>query len=278
MKNINSKKQLITKKTSECLDLYFDEIKQIKPLTLEEEKKLFEEYKNTKSEIVKEKLVKNYLKFVVNVAKHYDNSNFYTIEDLISIGNIGLIKAIEMFDITKGYKFMTYAVWWIKQSIIDGIINESKAIKNPTNAHMFNKKFLKLRNDFFNKHGYEPLVEDLIDDLDNINPKILQASVSSIDENNFFSLSKNTNNDSETTYEDLLIDSCYNEESLHYNIMSKKINFLNLNKIEKLIIKLKYGLDFNPELSFNQISDKLKLSEEKIISIHDKGIKKILWT
>jgi RNA polymerase primary sigma factor len=81
------------------------------------------------------------LRFVLSVSKYYHNSSFYELTDVISSGNIGLIKAVEDFDPSKGFQFSTYAVWWIRQAILDGIAKDSKIIKQPLKSHSLNKKF-----------------------------------------------------------------------------------------------------------------------------------------
>jgi RNA polymerase primary sigma factor len=221
-------------------------------------------------------LINNNLRFVINIAKYYHNSSFYQLSDLISTGNIGLIKAVEQFDPHKGYKFSTYAVWWIRQSILEGIAKESKAIKQPIKLHSVNQKFIELKNNFYNKYGFEPNVDDIRDDLgEETASEIIAKSINAIDDNNIISIHTKLNSFEELNYEDILPTSVLNQESIYLDVDLKSLTFSSLNKIEKIIIGYTYGLSDKPELSFNQISKIISKSEKEVKKIHDNAIKKI---
>jgi RNA polymerase primary sigma factor len=276
MKNINSKSVKITKDTSESLKLYHQEIRNINEIDKKKEIELFNQYRKTRCPKIKELLINNNLRFVINVSKYYHNGSFYELTDLISSGNIGLIKAVEEFDPSKGYKFSTYAVWWIKQSILDGIIKESKLIKQPSKLHSVNQKFLEIRNNFFNKYGFDPNVDDISEKLEEVTAtEILAKSILAIDDNNIYSTDISFAKADEMKYEDILYSSLMNDEEIYRNADLSLIKLDNLNKIEKLIISYKYGFNNKPELSFSQISDVLNLNEKEIIKIHKKALKKI---
>lgn len=276
MKKISSNTIKITKDTSDILKLYQQEIRNIGEISKIQEMQMFLEYQETKCPKIKQSLVNNNLRFVINVAKYYHNSSFYELSDLISSGNIGLIKAVEEFDPNKGYKFSTYAVWWIKQAILEGIAKESKIIKQPIKLHSVNQKFLKLKNEFFNKFGFEPNIDDIRDELgEETASEIIAKSVNAIDDNNILSIHNTVNSSEEMSYEDIIATSILNDEFIYLNSDLKSLNLKNLNKIEKLIINYSYGLDDKPELSFNQISKLLNMSEKDIKRIHDKSISKI---
>jgi RNA polymerase primary sigma factor len=276
MKKINSNTIKITKETSEIIKLYQQEIRNIEEISKKEENKLFCEYKVTKCPKIKQLLINNNLRFVINIAKYYHNSNFYQLSDLISSGNIGLIRAVEEFDPNKGYKFSTYAVWWIRQSILEGIAKESKTIKQPIKLHSINQKFLELKNDFYNKYGFDPNVDDIKDKLsEETASEVIAKSISAIDDNNILSIYSSQNSSEELNYEDTLPTSIFNDEFIYLNSDLKSLNFKNLNKIQKLVISYTYGFNDKPELSFNQISEILNLTEKEIIKIHKKALNKI---
>jgi RNA polymerase primary sigma factor len=276
MKKINSNTVKITKDASETIKLYQQEIRNIEEIPKNVEIKLFCEYQVTKCSQIKQLLINNNLRFVINIAKYYHNSSFYQLSDLISTGNIGLIKAVEQFDPHKGYKFSTYAVWWIRQSILEGIAKESKAIKQPIKLHSVNQKFIELKNNFYNKYGFEPNVDDIRDDLgEETASEIIAKSINAIDDNNIISIHTKLNSFEELNYEDILPTSVLNQESIYLDVDLKSLTFSSLNKIEKIIIGYTYGLSDKPELSFNQISKIISKSEKEVKKIHDNAIKKI---
>ena len=276
MKKISSNTVKITKDTSDILKLYHQEIRNIDEISKKQETEMFHEYQTTKCPKIKELLINNNLRFVINVAKYYHNSSFYQLSDIISSGNIGLIKAVEEFDPSKGYKFSTYAVWWIKQAILEGIAKESKTIKQPIKQHSINQKYLELKNNFYNKYGFDPNIDDIKDDLiEETASEVIAKSVSAIDDNNILSIHTIINSSEEINYEDMLPTSILNDEFIYLNTDLNSLNFKRLTKIEKLIINYKYGLNDKPELSFNQISKLLSMSEKDIKKIHDKSLNKI---
>jgi len=276
MKNINSNFVKITKDTSDSLRLYHQEIRNLDEINKKKETELFIEYRQTRCPKIKELLVNNNLRFVINVAKYYHNSSFYELTDIISSGNIGLIKAVEDFDPNKGYKFSTYAVWWIKQAILEGIAKESKIIKQPIKLHSVNQKYLKIKNEFYNKYGFDPNIDDIREDLDEETAsEIIAKSVNAIDDNNILSIYNSINNFDEFKFEEMLPTSILNDEFIYFNTDLNSMNLKNLNNIEKLIICYSYGLDDKPELSFSQISKMVSKSEKEVKKIHDNAIKKI---
>lgn len=276
MKKINSNTVKITKDTSEILKLYYQEIRNIEVIDKKTELDMFFKYRETKCPKIKKLLIKNNLRFVINISKYYDNSDFYELNDIINTGSIGLIRAVEDFDPNKGFQFSTYAVWWIRQSILEGIAKESKAIKQPIKLHSVNQKFIELKNSFYNKYGFEPNVDDIKDDLgEETASEIIAKSINAIDDNNIVSIHCKLNSFEELNYEDILPTSILNQESIYLDTDLKSLTFSSLNKIEKLIIGYKYGLSDKPELSFNKISKMISKTEKEVKKIHDNAIKKI---
>jgi len=276
MKTINSKSVKITKDTGDILKLYFQDIRKIGEIPKEKEMELFHEFYKTKCSKIKKLLINNNLRFVLNVSKHYHNGDFYELSDLVSSGNIGLIKAVEQFDPNKGFKFSTYAIWWIKQSILEGIAKESKLIKQPIKLHSTNQKFIECKNKFYNDYGFEPNIDDVKDEMsEETASEILAKSISAIDDNNIISIHKNTNNFDDLSYGEILPTSILNDNFIYSNIDIQSLKLRKLNKIEKIIISYKYGFNNKPELSFNQISELLQMKENEIKKIHDKALIKI---
>jgi RNA polymerase primary sigma factor len=276
MKTINSKSVKITKDTSDILKLYFQDIRKIGEIPKEKEMELFHEFYKTKCPKIKKLLISNNLRFVLNVSKHYHNGDFYELSDLVSSGNIGLIKAVEQFDPNKGFRFSTYAVWWIKQAILEGIAKESKLIKQPIKLHSTNQKFIELKNKFYNDYGFDPNIDDVRDEIgEETASEILAKSINAIDDNNIISMHKNTNNFDDLSYSEILPTSILNDNFIYNNIDRQSLKLNKLNKIEKMVISYKYGFGDKPELSFNQISELLQMKENEIKKIHDKALIKI---
>jgi RNA polymerase primary sigma factor len=274
MKSINSKSVKITKDTSESLKIYYQEIRNIKLISKKDEMDLFFEYQKTKCAEIKKLLINNNLRFVLNVSKYYHNGYFYELNDIINTGTIGLIRAVEDFDPHKGFQFSTYAVWWIRQSILDGIAKESKMIKQPIKAHSVNQKFIKARNKFYNEYGFEPTIDDIREDIgENTASEILAKSINAIDDNNIVSINTSLNSDEGLNYEDLLLTTIMNENFIYSLSDLNKINLMKLNKIEKLVIYYTYGFDENPELNFKQIANLINIKEKEIKKIHDRALK-----
>lgn len=276
MKTINSKSVKITKDTSDILKLYFQDIRKIGEIPKEKEMELFHEFYKTKCPKIKKLLISNNLRFVLNVSKYYHNGDFYELSDLVSSGNIGLIKAVEQFDPNKGFRFSTYAVWWIKQAILEGIAKESKLIKQPIKLHSTNQKFIELKNKFYNDYGFDPNIDDVRDEIgEETASEILAKSINAIDDNNIISMHKNTNNFDDLSYAEILPTSILNDNFIYNNIDRQSLKLNKLNKIEKMVISYKYGFADKPELSFNQISELLQMKENEIKKIHDKALIKI---
>jgi RNA polymerase primary sigma factor len=274
MKKINCKTVKITKDSSEILKFYYQEIRKIKPISKDEEIKLFYEYQETKCFKIKQLLIKNNLRFVLNISKHYKTSNFYELSDVISSGNLGLIRAIEDYDPKRGFKFSTYAVWWIKQAILEGIAKESKIIKQPSKQHTLNQKYLELKNNFYNQFGFDPNIDDISDDLNQLTAnEIIAKSLSAINENNIISIDTEINSSEGLTYEDIIPSQFMDCDKMIFDMDINKLKTKKLNKIQKLVISYTYGFNDKPELSFKQISEIMNLSEKEIKNIHDSSLK-----
>jgi len=151
--------QKITTRESDVLEKYLSDISRIDTLTADEEVVLAKLIRQGDKAAL-DKMVRSNLRFVVSVAKQYQN-NGLTLNDLINEGNVGLLKAANRFDETKGFKFITYAVWWIRQSILQAIIENSRMIRLPYNKYHLNNKINEEYQDFIQKNEREPSLEEL---------------------------------------------------------------------------------------------------------------------
>ena len=152
----------ITNRSSEALDKYLVEIGREPMITVDEEIELAQEIHKggRKGERAKEKLIKANLRFVVSVAKQYQHQGL-SLTDLIDEGNIGLVKAAEKFDETRGFKFISYAVWWIRQSILQAIAEQSRIVRLPLNQVGAISKINQVTNEFVQQHNRRPSIHEL---------------------------------------------------------------------------------------------------------------------
>lgn len=250
---------------------YFKDASKNKPLSPEEEVELA--IKIQQGDIqARNKLVEANLRFVISVAKQYRNQGL-SFPDLINEGNIGLIKAAQLFDPTKGFKFISYAVWWIRQSIITAIANTSKNIRMPLNKVMSLNKINRVISNFEQKELRKPTIEEISKELnmeeDNI-LEILAASEkstsfdSSVLENDNCSLLDVIPNDS-ITDENLTKDSTSIEVREILNTLGTK---------ERDIIKMVFGIECQ-EMSLEEIASKFGQSRERIRQIKELAIRKL---
>ena len=151
--------QKITNRESEALERYLSDVSREPTITADEEVALAKQIKQG-STVAFDRLVKANLRFVVSVAKQYQN-NGLTLNDLINEGNIGLLKAAKRFDETKGFKFITYAVWWIRQSILQAVVENSRMIRLPDNKSQLIKQINHAFQSFLQENDREPTNEEL---------------------------------------------------------------------------------------------------------------------
>ena len=166
----------ITNRAGEALDKYLVEIGRVPMITVEEEIELAQKIKKggREGERAKDKLVKANLRFVVSVAKQYQHQGL-GLTDLIDEGNIGLVKAAEKFDETRGFKFISYAVWWIRQSILQAISEQSRIVRMPLNQVGFQSKLTKAIVNFEQEYERRPSVGELAEILDTDIAKVQEA-------------------------------------------------------------------------------------------------------
>lgn len=164
MRQLKITQSITNRKESHTIEKYFNDLSKEETITPEEEAELARRIRQGDN-VALEKLVKANLRFVISVAKQYQNRNI-PLNDLINEGNIGLIKAAHKFDETKGFKFISYAVWWIRQSILQAINNHSKIVRIPANKKGHFNQIKKAYSAFEQQYEREPTPEELAEILD----------------------------------------------------------------------------------------------------------------
>ncbi len=269
--------QSITNRESQSLDKYLHEIGKVDLITAEEEVILAQRIREG-DQAALERLTKTNLRFVVSVAKQYQNQGL-TLGDLINEGNLGLIKAAKRFDETKGFKFISYAVWWIRQSILQAIAEQSRIVRLPLNQvgslSKISKAFSKLEQEYEREPSPEELAEILETTVDKISDTMsnsgrhvsMDAPFVQGEENTLLDVLENT--DTPDT------DSMLINESLSEEI---KRSLATLTEREREIIVLFFGLGTNHALSLEEIGEKFNLTRERVRQIKDKALQRLRHT
>lgn len=259
--------------TESALKKYLDEIKDTKPLSKEEEAVLAQRIHNG-DEKAKQELIKANLKFVVFVAKNYQHRGL-DLEDLINDGNIGLVKAAERFDGTKGYRFISYAVWWIRESILEDLAMNGRTIRLPRNQIELIGKINTTIKEFELEHGRIPTAEEISKILDVVDKKVqlaLESSnrVESIDstlteDDDRTILDKYDAPDSVTADKELIDEETSAEFKSILSIISPQGQY---------VIGHLFGIGYE-KMTLEKIAERLDLPKEKIQQIKEKGIRQL---
>ncbi|HEY3388203.1 MAG TPA: RNA polymerase sigma factor RpoD/SigA [Prolixibacteraceae bacterium] len=273
MRQLKITKQF-TNKDALSMDLYFHDISKLSLLTVEEEVTLTQKLKNGDSQAF-EKLIVSNLRFVVSIAKQYQNRGL-TLADLISEGNIGLIKAAERFDETRGFKFISYAVWWIRQSILQAIAESSRLVRVPVNKGGTISKvsiaFAKLEQEFHR----EPMPEEIAE--------LLQFQVKVVEEalqnSNFhISIDSPLNEGDDNTLCDILVNDAAISPDMALIDNSLKVEveriIATLRNRDADILRYYFGLFGERALSIDEIAIKLGNTRERIRQRKDMILKKL---
>jgi len=270
----------ITSRESLALDKYLNDIGKISLLSADEEAELARRIRSG-SDIVKrqslERLTKANLRFVVSVAKQYQNQGL-TLSDLINEGNVGLMKAAERFDETKGFKFISYAVWWIRQSILQAIVEHSRIVRLPLNKVGSYNKVNEAYIAFIQEFEREPSNEELGSLLE-MTPK----EVSNMLRSNTRHVSMDSpigGDDSDATMLDVYIssderspDSDLLEESMREEVQQ---GLSILSEREAEVLTMYYGLNkFNKPLTLEEIGEDLQLTRERVRQIKERAIRRL---
>ncbi|MDF1546722.1 MAG: RNA polymerase sigma factor RpoD/SigA [Bacteroidales bacterium] len=263
----------ITNRESASLDKYLQEIGRYELISVEEEVELAQRIRKGDQEAI-EKLTQANLRFVVSVAKQYQNQGL-TLPDLINEGNLGLIKAAEKFDETRGFKFISYAVWWIRQSIMQAINEQSRIVRLPLNQVSSLSKYNKAVAEFEQQNQRRPTADELSKILDLPKEKVMDTMRVS---GRHVSVDAPFAEGEDNSLLDVLenADSPIADRGLINESLSKEIEraFSTLTERERLILKLSFGIGM-PEMSLEEIGEKFGLTRERVRQIREKAIRRL---
>ncbi|MFT5749348.1 MAG: RNA polymerase primary sigma factor [Ancylomarina sp.] len=266
----------ITNRESASLDKYLQEIGKENLITVEEEVELAQRIKKGDQKAL-EKLTRANLRFVVSVAKQYQNQGL-SLPDLINEGNLGLIKAAEKFDETRGFKFISYAVWWIRQSILQALAEQSRIVRLPLNQVGSLNKINKAFSKFEQEHERKPSPEELADVLELPADKVADTLRVS---GRHISVDAPFVDGEDNSLLDVLIndDSPIADRSLLNESLTKEIDraLATLTERESDIIKLFFGIGIQ-EMTLEEIGEKFGLTRERVRQIKEKAIRRLRHT
>ncbi|MBS3813766.1 sigma-70 family RNA polymerase sigma factor [Candidatus Bipolaricaulota bacterium] len=256
---------------------YFDEIGDRPLLTRQEEVQLAQQIEEG-DQAAKQELATANLRLVISIAKKYRNFGLSFL-DLIQEGNLGLMKAVEKFDWRKGYKFSTYATWWIRQAILRAITNRSRTIRVPAHMSELIRDIKKVEREYLQEHGEEPQPKEIAEELDIPKEKVRRAKKTA---QRTTSLDKplNEEGDSSGVLGDIMADDSLpnpEEESLQSLLKDelKKLLHEVLTDRERRILQLRYGLeDYHPR-TLNEVGKVFGISRERVRQIQKQAINKL---
>lgn len=275
MRQLKISKQITNRETA-SLDKYLQEIGQVPMITADEEVELAKKIK-AGDQAALEKLTKANLRFVVSVSKQYQNQGL-SLPDLINEGNLGLIKAAQRFDETRGFKFISYAVWWIRQSILQALAEQARIVRLPLNKigsiNKINKAFSLLEQEF----EREPSAKEIADMLE-----MTEQDVKDAMKNNGRHISMDAplvsgDDDSSNMYEVLPNDALPGPENeLYKESLRKEIEraLKTLSPREADVIRLYFGLNGQHPLTLEEIGEKFDLTRERVRQIKEKAIRRL---
>ena len=263
----------ITNRESASLDKYLQEIGREDLITVEEEVELAQAIKKGDRKAL-EKLTKANLRFVVSVAKQYQNQGL-SLPDLINEGNLGLIKAAEKFDETRGFKFISYAVWWIRQSILQALAEQSRIVRLPLNQVGSLNKIGKVLSRFEQENERRPSAEELAEELDIPVDKITDTLKVS---GRHVSVDAPFVEGEDNSLLDVLVneDTPNTDGTLMYESLSRELDraLATLTERESDIIKMFFGIGCQ-EVTLEEIGDKFGLTRERVRQIKEKAIRRL---
>ena len=263
----------ITNREGESLDKYLQEISKEGLLTVEEEVELAARVRKGDQKAL-ETLTRANLRFVVSVAKQYQNQGL-SLPDLINEGNLGLIKAAERFDETRGFKFISYAVWWIRQSILQAIAEQSRIVRLPLNQVSSVNKISQVLSRFEQENERRPSVDEISEQVDlplekidealSINGKHVSMDAPFADGEDNSLLDVLVNDNSPSADKQLVLESLRQE-------IQKALSCLN--ERERMIIEAYFGIE-QPEMTLEEIGTKYGLTRERVRQIKEKAIRRL---
>ena len=256
------------------LRLYFDDIADSRPLSREREVELAAQIQEGDM-VARDELVNANLRFVIDVAKNYQNRGL-SLSDLISAGNVGLLTAAERFDGTKGYKFISYAVWWIKQSILQSIAEHARTVRLPLNKLSLLKDISKASRKLGQGREGEPAIEEIARELDMPEKEILDTMMSA---RSVRSLDESFEEDDERNLLNILSDDNQATPDSHVLETSARDQLEevleNLDERELRIIRLYFGLDGSESLTLEQIGGLMGLTRERVRQLKERALGKL---
>jgi RNA polymerase primary sigma factor len=267
--------QKITNRESQSLDKYLNEIAKVPLITAEEEAMLAKRIREG-DDIALQKLVNANLRFVVSVAKQYQQSGM-TLGDLINEGNLGLIKAASRFDETRGFKFISYAVWWIRQSILQALSEQSRIVRLPLNRVGSLNKINKTLSELEQKFQREPTNEELAEVME-ISPEEVSKIKSQKGRKVSMDAPLGVDSDTGTLLDVMADESSVNPDAqLMYGSLKEEIqlSLAQLTERESQVLSLYYGLSGGHSLSLHDISEKFDLTTERVRQIKEKATRKL---
>ncbi|MEE4256761.1 MAG: sigma-70 family RNA polymerase sigma factor [Bacteroidales bacterium] len=276
MRQLKITKQVTNRETA-SLDKYLQEIGKVELITADEEVALAQRIKQG-DRIALEKLTKANLRFVVSVSKQYQNQGL-SLPDLINEGNLGLIKAAQRFDETRGFKFISYAVWWIRQSILQALAEQSRIVRLPLNKigsiNKINKAYAKLEQE----HEREPNASEIAGLLEITENEVKESMKNS---GRHVSMDAPLVQDEDNTMYDVLRsdDSSTPESQLLYESLKKEIDraISTLTPREADVVRLYFGLNSKHPMTLEEIGEKFDLTRERVRQIKEKAIRRLKHT
>lgn len=278
-KAVDSKNLFVNRQAQDSVKQYFDEIGKVPLLTAEEEKEIFTNINNATTtediKFYKGKMISANLRLVVSIARKYINRGLSFL-DLIQEGNMGLIKAVDKFDITKGYKFSTYATWWIRQSITRAIADQARTIRIPVHMVEVINKVHHYKNVLTAELGREPSMEELADELGMTVERLRNIYKADQDP---VSLESPIGEDEDSILKDFIPDpnsSSTEDESALLALHNAIMEVLDtLSERERQILILRFGLDGRDRKTLEQVGQEFGVTRERIRQIEAKALRKM---
>ncbi|MBS3808313.1 MAG: sigma-70 family RNA polymerase sigma factor [Bacteroidales bacterium] len=267
----------VTNREALSVDKYLHEISKEDLLTAEQEVELARRIRKGDEEAL-EKLIRSNLRFVVSVAKQYQNQGL-SLPDLINEGNLGLIKAARRFDETRGFKFISYAVWWIRQSILQALAEQARIVRLPLNKIGSINKINRALAELEQRHEREPSIQEISKTLELAPEEIKEALKNS---SKPLSMDAPLNEEEEDSMYDIM-ESNENpppDENLINESLNREIEraLSSLTEREAKIIRLYYGLGNKHPFTLEEIGEKINLTRERVRQIKEKAIKRLKHT
>lgn len=267
----------VTNRDTASLDKYLQEIARVELLTTDDEVALAQRIKRGDQEAL-ERLTRANLRFVVSVSKQYQNQGL-SLPDLINEGNVGLIKAAQRFDETRGFKFISYAVWWIRQSILQALAENSRIVRLPLNKVGVLNKVLRMHSVLEQKLGRSPEVDEIGEELGMTSREVKEILKNS---GKHVSVDAPLDQDEETTMLDQMRqeDGPTPEKNLIYESLKTEIERVisTLSTREAEVIKCYFGLDHKYPMTLEEIGERFDLTRERVRQIKEKAIRRLKQT